>query len=65
VTFKDMDDWEEQQVISREKEKERNESVQLAIEYINKKLDEVDSPEMQRFVKDYQKAQMDLATKTL
>jgi hypothetical protein len=63
--FKDMDDWgRTTSDIKRKKKKKRNESVQLAIEYINKKLDEVDSPEMQRFVKDYQKAQMDLATKT-
>jgi hypothetical protein len=61
-----MDDWGRttSDVGLKRKKKKRNESVQLAIDFINKKLDEVDSPEMQRYVKDYQKAQMDLATKT-
>jgi hypothetical protein len=60
--FNDMDDWGRttSDVGPKRKKKKRNESVELAIEYINTKLDEDLSPQVKKLSMDLTKAKQDL-----
>lgn len=65
-TFDDLDNWGRTTSDvgpKKKKKKSKNESIEQAIEYLNKKINEVDSPEIQKHVKDYAKAEKELQIK--